>query len=772
MPKYYLIVFCIFIAPFMTAQTQNTIVFGFISTQNEEALPGATVEIIDLKSSKLLGSSVCDQRGKFNIEIALAQTTEVEIIVSFIGFEKLSLKEKLAPGQVMQKNLRLSPAETMLPSVVVSASRTEQRAEETTVSVSVVGFNLIENKNPTDPQQTIDQVPGVHVNDGQINIRSGSGWSYGAGTRVLTMVDDLPLISPDANQVLWPLIPFESIDQIEIVKGASSALYGSSAMNGVMNVRTRSVFTRETFVNQYAGFYSAPARESLKWWDGQQYFSGAQFSHSDYTDVGKGKLGFLLGANFLNDDGFQWQGIDERRRMHGKTAFKTPLAGDRVLEMGVNGTYSFRNSSDAIIWDNPEQALIALDSSITNTRGTTYFIDPYISLNYGDGKINHQDKIQVRYLNIDNVAADDVNRFDNASTSTLLQYQHQAKWDNWVLTGGLFGLVAETRSEIFGNQSTSNQAFFLQMDYSKNRWNFSGGARYESFRVNDIEEARPVFRFGGNYQLYPHTNLYASYGQGFRFPSVAELYTQTNVGMVNIFPSENLRPEFGHTAEVGFKQGLGKKGVLESRLELSVFGMWYDDMIEFTFGRWGEGSDPFDFSNFGFRSLNIGAVRILGTEINWAGVAKLGDHEWQFMMGYTFTDPRALEPDEPLVEGSGTYRSLSSDTSNILKYRYQHLVRADVQYIFHNKIRLGGSVRYNDFMQAIDEIFNNLVGVRSVRERLNRGDFLVDIRAGYQFNPKFSLNLIVDNVFNREVMPRPAMLGMPRRYMVQLQFQL
>jgi iron complex outermembrane receptor protein len=771
MHKKYFSLVIFLLANMLCGQTPSTSIFGTVSNPEQDALPGATVEMFS-DEGKLLTAGITGEKGEYRLTTQIAAARNLKLVFSFIGYEKQIVEVRLLPDQLRNINVVLLPTQAMLPGVVVSASRTEQRAEETAVSVSIVAPNLVENKNPTDIQQTVDQVPGVHVNDGQINIRSGSGWSYGAGTRVITLVDDLPLISPDANQVLWPLIPFESLEQIEIVKGASSALYGSSAMNGVMNVRTRSPFAKQTYVNQYAGFYGAPPRESLKWWDGRQYFSGAQLSHSNYYNLGRGKLGYLVGANFLNDDGYQWQGIDERRRMHWKTAYVTPFQGDRILEIGVNGNYSFRNSAEALIWQSPDQALIALDSSVTNTQGTTYFIDPYISLQYTDGNIQHTDKIQVRYLSIDNIAADEVNRFDNASTSTLLQYQHQAKWNKVVLTAGLFGLVADTRSQIFGNQWTSNQAFFLQGDISEGRWNLSAGARYESFRVNDIEEARPVFRFGANYQAAPFSNLYVSYGQGFRFPSIAELYTQTNVGMVNIFPSENLRPEFGHTAELGIKQGIGKRGVLESRIELSVFGMWFDDMIEFSFGRWGEGTDPFDFSNFGFRSLNIGAVRILGTEINWAGVAKLGSHELQFLAGYTFTDPRVLNPDQPLIEGSGSYRQLSSDTSDILKYRYRHLVKADVQYIFKNRFRLGGSIRYNDFMQAMDELFVNIVGVRSVRERLNAGDFFVDLRAGYNFSETLSVNLIVDNVFNREAMPRPALLGMPRRYMLQLQLRI
>jgi len=68
--------------------------------------------------------------------------------------------------------------------------------------------------------------------------QGGSGYSYGAGSRVLVLVDDLPLLSPDAGDVKWDYLPVENISQVEIIKGASSVLYGSSALNGIINVRT------------------------------------------------------------------------------------------------------------------------------------------------------------------------------------------------------------------------------------------------------------------------------------------------------------------------------------------------------------------------------------------------------------------------------------------------------------------------------------------------------------------------------------------------------
>ena len=104
--------------------------------------------------------------------------------------------------------------------------------------MEVIKPQMIENKNTTEIQTAMEQIPGVNITDGQANIRGGSGWSYGAGSRVLVMVDDMPLISGDAGQVQWKLIATENINQVEVIKGASSVLYGSSALNGVINIRT------------------------------------------------------------------------------------------------------------------------------------------------------------------------------------------------------------------------------------------------------------------------------------------------------------------------------------------------------------------------------------------------------------------------------------------------------------------------------------------------------------------------------------------------------
>ena len=114
-----------------------------------------------------------------------------------------------------------------MDNIVISAGKFEQKLEEVTVSMDVIKPSLIENKNSTDLEVLMNQSPGVQVIDGQANIRGGSGWSYNTGSRVLVMIDDMPLLSGDRGTVEWNLIPMENISQIEVIKGASSVLFGS-----------------------------------------------------------------------------------------------------------------------------------------------------------------------------------------------------------------------------------------------------------------------------------------------------------------------------------------------------------------------------------------------------------------------------------------------------------------------------------------------------------------------------------------------------------------
>jgi outer membrane cobalamin receptor len=196
-------------------------------------------------------------------------------------------------------------------------------------------------------------------------------------------------------------------------------------------------------------------------------------------------------------------------------------------------------------------------------------------------------------------------------------------------------------------------------------------------------------------------------------------------------------------------------------------------MVEFNFGQWA----PLDFTNvlksFGFKSVNVGNTRISGVDVSLTGTGRIGAVTIKPLLGYTYTDPVSLTPDKVFATDSSgtnyTYRNTSSDTTgNTLKYRYNHLAKADIE-LGYRKWTLGLSMRYNSYMKNTDLIFDILVpGVKQGRSINPNGDYLFDTRISYQVTSKFRINFLINNLTHHEQMTRPADMRPPRLFLLQL----
>ena len=744
----------------------------------------------------------------------LGKEGEQKITFKYIGYEEVFKTISLNKNEVTTLDIVLVPSSEQLSTVVVSAGRFEQKIEEITVSMEVIKPSLIENKNTTDIQTVMDQIPGVNITDGQANIRGGSGWSFGAGTRVLVMVDDMPLISGDAGQVQWKLIATENINQVEVIKGASSALYGSSALNGVINIRTAFPSQKDidknklpgyTKVNMHFGLIDIPKREILHW-NGipsnqggklvhkRRAFKGIEFLHSMKLD----NLDLSLGGNVISDDGFRKGEITDRKRFNINSTYKSKKI--EGLSYGLNGNFLFQTAGSAIIWDGYDRAYIPLNDEITTTSGDTYNIDPFIT--YING--NNRHSLRTRYLNVinDNSTKGKDNNQDNESESYYADYQWQKNLEKYNLriTMGSSNEIVYARSDLFSGYNTrKNNSLYTQLDKKIGRINLSFGARHERFEISSEKEhiingdtinsfvaGKPVFRTGINYQVAKATYIRSSWGQGFRFPSMAELFISANQAGIEIYPNPSLKPEGGWSAELGIKQGI-KFGNWLGYLDAAAFIMRYDDMMEFSFGGWApaefdEENNTTNFFGLGFKSINVGKTQIYGSEITLTGQGKINkDININLLAGYTYMNPITLEPNTVYANdaqgGDVTYTSSSSDPS-ILKYRYSHIAKTDLEIVYKD-FSFGGSFRYNDFMQNIDSIFvttlvNNILipGINEAREEHKNGDFVVDMRIGYQFNKMIRFGLVVNNLFNREYMTRPATMMPPRTFAFQFSVKI
>ena len=159
---------------------------------------------------------------------------------SVMGYRTEVRQVSVRSGVTNTIDVELQQIPLALPDVVVTAARKEQRIDEAASSVAVVTSRELEARSAPRLDTVLPLVPGVTMIDDQLGIRGSTGYNRGAGGRVLVLLDGVPALGGDTGNVRWDTLPAEVVERVEIVKGAASSLYGSSAMGGVVNVLTRS----------------------------------------------------------------------------------------------------------------------------------------------------------------------------------------------------------------------------------------------------------------------------------------------------------------------------------------------------------------------------------------------------------------------------------------------------------------------------------------------------------------------------------------------------
>ncbi len=722
---------------------------------SHESIPGATV----LFSGTASGGTVTDSSGRFTLKL---DTGDYTLVFSFISYESASKKISMQNGDAKILNIDLTGSSKELSTVVVSAGKFEQRLEEVTVSMAVVKKQHIENVNTNTMETLMEEIPGVTVIDGQPNIRGGSGFSYGAGSRVLVLVDDLPMLAADANDPKWSFLPVEITEQVEVLKGASSSLFGSAALNGVMNFRTINPTSKpESAFTLYSGIYDTPRRKEIRWWNKERFVSGFNLSHARKL----GRLDLVVGGHYLKDEGYRMGETEEKVRGNIKTRYHFNFLPG--LSAGINANVQQAKGGNYLLWnDDTTGAYIPQGGLDTGTTTISYYtttrtnIDPFIT--YTGIKGNH--KLRSRYFKINNQ-----NNTNQQSQAIMYygEYQYQRMIGSILtLTGGVSYLKNDVTSELYGNHKQENASLFGQADLKYRRLNVSIGGRYENF-VNDTLNAvhKSIVRYGLNYHFFKATYLRASYGQGFRYPSIGEQFIRTQVGKIVIYNNDSLKPESGWTSEIGVKQLL-KLNSWVFDLDAARFWSEYKDMMEFSFGHYGKPSSP--FYGLGFKSLNIGNTRITGYDFSLSGKGKVYGLGILFSVAYTEIKPikKDFNPAIDPLNSTANY--------NVLKYRYRKMWKIDGEISFRH-ISIGLSARYYSFMENIDAVFQEPIlgvyaipGVKRYRQLNNGGNWIYDWRASYQIQKNTTISCVIKNCFNHEWATRPADLQPPRTYNLQV----
>ena len=362
-------IFCLFYGSFF-GQVNGTI------TDQSTGKPLYGVKIIASNGQKVL----TDFNGKFDIS-----TTEYPVKLVLILLEYRN--DTLVVNQSGTVNVAMRLNEKNEQTVVVSANKRAQKIEEIPISLEVIKPRLIENKGIVNLEQAVEQTPGVFTMDGQVSIRGGSGFSYGAGSRVMMLWNSLPLLSGYAGDAQWNAIPIEQASQVEVIKGASSVLYGSGALNGVIALSEKEPGLQpETKIRLQAGIYDNPRRSSLKWWgkDSVQRFNPMNQQIEVYRSKMNQRIGYTISTVFYNDQGYR-QGENETRGRVSGTLYFRPAKIER-LKAGIGYNYQYHKTGTFIIWQSdslgytPSGGVDTSNAASTLTYNLSHrlFIDPYV----------------------------------------------------------------------------------------------------------------------------------------------------------------------------------------------------------------------------------------------------------------------------------------------------------------------------------------------------------------------------------------------------------
>ncbi|MBI2259969.1 MAG: TonB-dependent receptor [Flavobacteriia bacterium] len=698
-----------------------------------------------------------------------------------------------------------------LNSMDVVVGKFDKPIEEQTVSIEVIKPLSLEKKNISSIEQILDQTPGLNILDGEPQIRGGSGFTFGVGSKVALLIDDMPFLSGDAGRPEWSFVPVENIHHIEIIKGAASVLSGSAALSGSIHVRTNFPSVKpSTKISSYLGVYDAPDIPDSKWWKNTPLQYGIQFNHAQKIK----RLDFVLGIHGNYDHGYLGPPITdsivatvfpdtvsqftekqmEHKKIRVNLLLRVHCPKIKGFTYGINSNFMKYNTNMVMAWLNDSSGLYrAYPSAVFLQKQNSFHIDPFV---HWINKKWGTHSLKMRYYSTKNeMSANQNNEFVNYYIDYSLKKSFHSIFKlDFIL--GASNLYTNSFANIYigsGNprNTVNNTSFYLQVEKKilKNI-KFSFGGRYEIFNLNDsIKNAQPIFRSGINYQIFKPTFLRLSYGQGFRFPTITERFIKTGVGNMGVFPNTKLKPEYSWNTEFGIKQ-VYKFGKVSGVFDIAAYWQEYSNTIEYVFGIWAPLTTPQALNqSAGFKFINTGKSRVLGIDASLALLYKLRNKiEIQTLISYNYILPTSLSTDYIYAKDSlnreFSYKTTSlHPEKSILKYRFLHNLKSDFEVSIY-RFQFGFSMKYFSKMENMDAVikdFEKLTLDIEVLQNIqymdfyqkNRSEiFIYDTRMSFQFFEKFKISFLINNVFNKVYSLRPLKIEAPRLWMLQLSYQI
>lgn len=231
------------------AAMAQTVIKGKV-TDGKEPVIGANVTVKGTTEG-----TVTDIDGKF--ELSTNQPTPVTLIFSMVG---MTNQEVMVEGSKDDVSVTLSEETSLLNDVVVAASRIEEKILESPVTIEKMDQKTIKAASSSDYYDDLGKLKGVQVIQGSMTLTSVNTRGFGgiANTRFVQLMDGMDNAAPLLNFPTGNVVGIGELDinNVELLPGASSALYGPNAFNGILLMNSKNPFEQPGFSAQVKGGFA------------------------------------------------------------------------------------------------------------------------------------------------------------------------------------------------------------------------------------------------------------------------------------------------------------------------------------------------------------------------------------------------------------------------------------------------------------------------------------------------------------------------------------
>ena len=655
-PWVLVILFYFSIAGFAQQRTDANLFGHVINKNTKEHIPYANISI----KGTTIGTAT-DATGHYYLKNLPVGT--FKLVASAVGFKPIEQEVTLESNKSLEINFEIEEDQIMLESVVVSANRNETNRKEAPTIVNIISPKIFENTNSVCLAQGLNFQPGLRVETNCQNCGFQQVRINGLeGPYSQILIDSRPIFSSLANVYGIEQIPVNMIERVEVVRGGGSAIFGSNAIAGTINIITKEPTTNSATLSNTSTFIYGKTPDintSLN----------ASVVSDDY------KTGIMIFGSTrqripfdYDGDGFSEIGKINLKNIGFRGFYKTTNFSKLTIEYHNLG--EFRRGGNHFDLP-PHDADIAEQIEHNINTG---------SLNYNAFSKNFKHRINV-YSSAQKIdrksyygAHKDLNAYGSTDDKTLIagmQYTYTIDTLFFMpaeLTMGIEYNANEMLDKMLGynriiNQTVNTRSVFLQNEWKNKKISILIGGRLDKHNLikDPIISPRLNFRYNPNELL----NLRASYSSGFRAPQTydEDLHVAAvggNVALIRLDPNLKTEKSQSYSASVDFYKTIGQ---VQTNFLIEGFYTNLDDVFVL------EEIGTDNAGNILLERRNGSGAIVKGINIEGKAVPT---KTLQFQFGFTFqkseykenqkwSDNKNLTPQKKMFRSPDRYGFLSSD---------------------------------------------------------------------------------------------------------------